>query len=173
MIETSRLQLIPCNLAHLETFLRSREEFARLVGVAVPESFPVFTESFRYWYERLRDDPSLTGWLSYLFVERTARVIVGDGGFKGLPDATGNVEIGYAIVPEYRRRGYATEAARGLTTWAFATPTVAAVSADTLADGEASKRVLTALGMRQIGTAHDPEEGPLIHWSIRRQDFAP
>jgi RimJ/RimL family protein N-acetyltransferase len=173
MIETPRLQLIPCGLAHLETFLRSREEFARLVGVAVPASFPVFDDGFRYWHERLRDDPSLAGWLSYLFVERSERVIVGDGGFKGPPDAASNVEIGYAIVPEYRRRGYATEAARGLTAWAFANPTVAAVSADTLADGEASMRVLTTLGMRQIGTTHDPEEGPLIHWSIRRQDFIP
>jgi ribosomal-protein-alanine N-acetyltransferase len=173
MFETSRLTLIPCELAHLEAFSQGRDSLARLVGAEVRESFPVFPESINYWETRLREDTSLSGWLNWFFMERDGRVLVGDGGFKGPPDAAGIVEIGYAIIPEFRRKGYATEAARGLTTWAFGHPEVTAVAAETLTDGFDSIDVLTRVGMRQVGTSHDPDEGEVLRWMVRREEFRP
>src|SRR5262245_38931288 len=149
MIDTPRLTLIPCELAHLEAFAQGRDSLARLVGAEVRASFPVFPEGFNYWEARLREDASLFGWITWLIMERDGRVLVGDGGFKGPRDAAGIVEIGYAIIPEFRRRGYATEAARGLTAWAFGHPQVTAVAAETLVDGFESMGVLTRVGMRQ------------------------
>ena len=173
MIETPRLTLIPCDLTHLEAVAQGRDSLARLVDAAVPESFPVFPEGITYWEARLREDASLFGWLNWFIMERSGRVLVGDGGFKGPPDAGGVVEIGYAIIPEFRRRGYATEAARGLTAWAFGHPQVTAVAAETLLDGFDSMGVLTNVGMRQVGTAHDPEEGAVLRWLVRREEFRP
>ncbi len=115
MIITNRLQLTPCNLDYLDAFLRDRDELARMLGVSIPNTFPVFPGSFAYWYEQLSKDASLLVWSSWLFVHRTERVLIGDGGFKGPPTDQGTIEIGYAIVPEYRIQGLATEAARGLT----------------------------------------------------------
>jgi [ribosomal protein S5]-alanine N-acetyltransferase len=173
MFETARLTLIPCELAHLEAFAQGRDSLARLVGAGVRESFPVFPEGFSYAEARLREDQSLRGWINWLFMERNGRVLVGEGGFKGPPDATGVVEIGYAIIPEFRRMGYATEAARGLTTWAFGHPQVTAVAAETLTDGFDSMGVLTKVGMRQVGTARDPDEGEVLRWMVRRVEFRP
>ncbi len=115
MMHTHRLHLIPCTHAHLEAFLRNRAALARMLQVSIPDSFPVFPGSFEYWHQRLSIDSSLLGWSSWLFVHQTERVLLGDGGFKGPPTDQGTIEIGYAIVPEYRRQGLATEAARGLT----------------------------------------------------------
>jgi RimJ/RimL family protein N-acetyltransferase len=173
MIETPRLLLIPCGLAHMEAFAQGRPALARLVDARVPESFPVFPESINYWEERLREDASLFGWINWFFLERAGRVLVGDGGFKGPPDTMGIVELGYAVIPEFRRLGYASEAARGLATWAFGHPQVMAVAAETLADGVESMGVLRKVGMRQVGTAHDPDEGEVLRWLVRRDEFRP
>ena len=54
--------------------------------------------------------------------QTAARELVGNGGFKGPPSASGVVEIGYSILPAFQRRGFATEAARCLMAAAFALP---------------------------------------------------
>jgi ribosomal-protein-alanine N-acetyltransferase len=76
------------------------------------------------------------------------------------------MEIGYAIVPEYRGRGIATEAAGGLVGWAFSHPEVTAVKAETLPDGHASIRVLEKLGMKFAGATEK-----VLRWRLDRQDF--
>ena len=166
MIETENLQLIPCEASHLATVLEDKKGLEPLLGVSVPESWPVFPGAVPRVYEKLRCDPSAVGWWSYLFVHAEDRTLAGDGGFKGRPDGAGEVEIGYALVPEYRGRGLATEAARGLVRWAFSHPEVAAVGAETLHDGHASIRVLEKLGMRFAGGT----EG-VLRWRLERQDF--
>ena len=126
----------------------------------------MYAEAVPRVYEELRSAPPAVGWWSYLFVHTDDRTLAGDGGFKGRPNGAGEVEIGYALVPEYRDRGLATEAARGLVRWAFSHPEVAAVRAETLPDGHASIRVLEKLGMRFAGAT----EG-VLRWRLERQDF--
>ena len=46
----------------------------------------------------------------WLIVERDTKTVVGDIGFHG-PPAGGRLEIGFSVIPERRRRGYAAEAA--------------------------------------------------------------
>jgi RimJ/RimL family protein N-acetyltransferase len=168
MIDTERLTLIPCELAHLDAARRGFPELGRLLNVSVADGFPVFPESFQYWRDVLAADPAASGWCNWLFVHRHDRTLVGDGGFKGPPSGDGSVEIGYALAPGYRERGLATEAARALTAWAFGHPEVTAVRAETLVDGYASMRVLSKVGMRRTGTRDDPEDGTLIQWALHR-----
>src|SRR5258708_6060138 len=46
----------------------------------------------------------------WLIIERNTNTVVGDIGFMGPPSAEGSLEIGYSVIPDRRRRGYATEA---------------------------------------------------------------
>ncbi len=166
MIETTNLRLIPCDLTHLEIILRDKKELEPLLNVTVPDAWPEFPKAMPYIYEKLRADPSAVGWWTYLFVHTEDRVLAGEGGLKGRPDGSNVVEIGYAIVPDYRQRGLATEAARGLAGWAFSHPEVTAVEAETLPDGHASIRVLEKLGMKLVGTTDE-----VLRWRVDRRDF--
>ena len=166
MIKTANLELISCTLEHFEAALRDKQELAPMLEVNVPNSWPEFPDSIQQGYEFLRDHPSALNWWMYLFVHQRDRVLVGAGGFVGRPDAAGIVEIGYSVVPEYRRRGLASEAARGLTDYAFAHAEVFEVRAQTLPDGVASIRILKKLGMREI--ARDEE---VVSWAVRRGDY--
>lgn len=171
IIETANLQLIPCEAAHFEAILGNKKELEEMMGVTVPATWPVFPESMPHGYRYLKANPASLGWMTYLFVNARDRVLIGEGGFKGTPDVKGMVEIGYAIVQEYRQRGLAYEAARGLTDYAFSHSEVNVVQAHTLKDGVASIRVLEKLGMRFSGTAQDPDEGEVLQWRVGREDF--
>ena len=46
------------------------------------------------------------------------RGMLGHIGFHGRPDGRGAAELGYTVLPPFRRRGYALEAAQGLMDWA-------------------------------------------------------
>jgi RimJ/RimL family protein N-acetyltransferase len=101
-------------------------------------------------------------------IHRADRAFIGLGGFKGAPDADGMVEIGYGIAPEYRGKGYATEAAQGMIRHAFTHADVQKVWAHTLAEPNASTHVLRKSGMENIGSFDDPDDGAICRWEILR-----
>jgi ribosomal-protein-alanine N-acetyltransferase len=176
MIETPRLRLIPCELHHFEAILTDQKQLGLMLGVTVMDDsfdFPgVMTiEAMRFMYEYLKSDPDTLGWWTYLFVHVEDRVLIGPGGYKGKADKAGMVEIGYAVVPAYRGRGLATEAAKGLIDRAFAHSHVERVDAHTLAERNASVRVLEKVGMDFVGAVDDPDDGEVWHWSLRREDY--
>jgi len=89
----------------------------------------------------------------WVIVERESSTVVGDIGFFGPPDAAGVLEVGYSIVPDRRRRGYASEAASALVTWALDQPGVEAVVAACDANNAASILTLDRVGFRRTGEA--------------------
>lgn len=74
------------------------------------------------------------------------REVVGVAGFKGPPDGEGQVEIGYAVVPTYHRRGLASEAVEALVAYAADTDEVTRVVAHTLPHLTPSMGVLEKTG---------------------------
>lgn len=93
------------------------------------------------------------------------------GGFKGKPNQEGVVEIGYEIIPNYRNQGLATEVAQGLIDYAFSYPQVQLVIAHTLAEKNASTKVLEKVGMFYQETINDPEDGMIWRWSLERTKY--
>lgn len=167
-LTTERLLLLPCTADHIEAYMEDRSRLADLTGLAIPDSWPVFPEGIPWWLEELRADPSMVGWANWIVALKDEKIAVGDGGFKGKPKEDGSVEIGYAIVPEFRNRGIATEATRALIAWAFSHPEVESVCAHTLAEGVESINVLKKNGMGFVSGTHDPEDGEIFLWRLPR-----
>lgn len=61
------------------------------------------------------------------------------------------VEVGYSIMPDYQRLGFASEATAALIGWAFSHPEVQLVTAETLPTLVDSIRVLEKNGFHLLG----------------------
>jgi ribosomal-protein-alanine N-acetyltransferase len=96
------------------------------------------------------------------------RTLIGSAGYKGAPSPDGTVEVGYGIVRDQRRRGYASETVRGLLAHAFALPAVSRVIAETLPELEGSIGVLRKCGFRLIGDGCEPG---VIRFELTRAEY--
>ena len=79
----------------------------------------------------------------------------GSGGYFGPADPSGTVEIGYSVLPEWQRQGYASEIVSILVSHAFTFDKVTKVIAHTSSENEASTRVLTSCGFVNTGLGED------------------
>ena len=172
MIQTPNLQLLPVERIHVEAILRSKSELAALLQVTVPDGWPHFPDSLSA-LEAHASNPREAGWHGYFFLHPKDRMLVGSGVFKGPPDDSGTVEIGYEIASDYWNRGLATEAAQAMVDYAFSHQKVRAVIAHTLAQRNASNRVLQKVGMKFTAELDDPEEGKIWRWQINRDEHHP
>ena len=121
------------------------------------------------WLARLHASPSIDPWThGFSVVQREGGVAIGSCGFKGPPTADGIVEIAYGIDPDHRGKGYATEAAEALASFAFDNSGAVVVRAHTLPEPNASTRVLTKCGFQFIGEVIDPEDGLVWRWEKKR-----
>ncbi len=82
------------------------------------------------------------------------------------PPADGVITIGYGIAPARRGRRHATEAVRALCDWSRHDARVAVVFAETREANQPSQRVLAANLFTCTGQRVDPEDGPMLCWSL-------
>ena len=69
------------------------------------------------------------------------------------------VEIGYRVLPAYRRRGYGREIAQTMWRYAAAHPQVRVLRASVSPDNTASLSIVQAAGLVQVGEEWDDEDG--------------
>jgi RimJ/RimL family protein N-acetyltransferase len=141
----------------------NRPAFFRALGVPAPEVWPPELHddhTIAYNQQQLAKGDAQAGWWCWYFVlqSEAGAQLVGSGGFKGPPDATGRVELGYSILPMHRRQGYAIEAVRGLCEVARSRGAKAAVI-ETLESLMASVRTARAAGFS--GPERTPDPGVL------------
>jgi [ribosomal protein S5]-alanine N-acetyltransferase len=155
---TPRLDLVAATPELLRAEHADPAALATLLDVRMPSRWPpeyYDLDDVERYLARATESPDGVLWgLRYVIARTVApnavRALVGVAGFGSPPRANGGVEIGYAIVPEARGNGYATEAATALVAYAFADPRVNAVEAETLPDLPDSIRVLEKSGFSRL-----------------------
>lgn len=116
----------------------------------------------RTWLRRaaqLRHDPAIGPWITRLIIDSDSGLVVGRAGFHGRPDANGLVEVGYAVDPNFRRRGYARAALVRLLEEADERRHVVMVRACVAPDNHASRSLLAQYGFLEVGEHWDEEDG--------------
>ncbi|MBA2248821.1 MAG: GNAT family N-acetyltransferase [Chitinophagaceae bacterium] len=167
MIKTQHLRLKLFSISYADEMFKGREYFEKALGVTVPENWTNEKDALEIFYNEMKKDSSNAHWWAYLIIHTKDNKLIGCCGYKGQPK-DGTVEIGYEIHPEYRSRGYAVEAAKGLIENAFTFPEVSKVLAHTLAEKNASGSVLKKNGFTYVKQLTDPEDGELWQWEFER-----
>jgi len=121
------------------------------------------------WQRRSRQvaaDPGSATWVTGVIWDRRELLAVGTAGYHGPPDTVGMVEIGYAVDPSYRRRGYARAALESLLARAIREPRVHAVRVTIGPGNTASYRLAAQYGFVEVGEQWDDEDGLEIIYEI-------
>jgi ribosomal-protein-alanine N-acetyltransferase len=101
-----------------------------------------------------------------MIIKKDTFEIIGDLGFKGFNYEENNIDIGYGIIKEERRKGYAEEATSELIKWALSKEKVKEITARCLIDNTSSIRLLQKLNF--IETKKDNE---MIYWALQNKQF--
>lgn len=116
--------------------------------------------------EELKENPKLKGWGPWFVISKSDSKVIGDIGFKGVPDNEGFVEVGYGIIPEAQKQGYATESVQAIIDWAFKSSQVKKVNAQCNEENIPSIKVLEKLKMKKIR-----QENRMIYWERTKIDL--
>lgn len=151
-LTTERLELTPLPPHAAAVLPEDRGDASRSIGAPLDEEWPD-PNLHDVLGRHAAIPPKTTCFGVWVMIERDSGSVVGDIGFHGPPDDAGAIEVGYSVVPSRRRRGYATEAAHALLTWACGQPSVHAVVARCDPGNQASIRTLERVGFLRAGEA--------------------
>jgi aromatic-L-amino-acid/L-tryptophan decarboxylase len=163
-----RLDLVACDLALVEMIINDKAALGAALNVSVPQDWPVSPEVQPLFRDMLKDNPFTSGWLGYAAILRAEKTLIGDAGFLGPPDDSGNVEIGYSVIAGRRGMGFASEMVALLIHWAFADDRVRRVVAHTDPDNQSSMKVLEKNGFQRVGSSAFLDQGDKIFWILER-----
>ncbi|MCG2613490.1 GNAT family N-acetyltransferase [Terrimonas sp. NA20] len=161
-VETERLRLLPLTLAQLSLIETDFVALEQCLGLT-PASFelnapPAFMEEF---FEAIRSHtvPSVAAnpddyrWFTqWMLIHKTENCLAGGMGMSGLPDAAGEVSIGYFINRTFENKGLASEALAAILQFIFVHPSVSTAVAYTASIDNASVTVLQKNGFNSGGT---------------------
>ena len=163
-VETGRLRIFPLSPLHLQVYLQAQDKFENMMGLA--RIGRTVTPAVRDMVEK-RTLPRIQAAAAHervfhtfwLVVEKATNTIVAELGFKGIPDAIGQVEIGYGTMPLQQRRGIMTEAVGAMVDWALKRNDIKSILAETDKNNNASIRILQKNNFSQIST-----KGNMLWW---------
>ncbi|MBI9044307.1 MAG: GNAT family N-acetyltransferase [Anaerolineaceae bacterium] len=171
-IQTERLTLLPLSFEQLKYCLSNLKLLENDLGIHLAEG--IIDEPVRCAIEiKIKKMKETTAdqhlWYTYwLIVEKTGDIGIGSLGFKGEPNPLGSVEIGYGITPEYRKKGYMTEAVMAILDWAFMHKNCREVRADhVLKTNTASQKVLEKTRFKIIKETEEEQ-----FWILRKSDYS-
>lgn len=172
MLETDQLTLSQSSPETLLAIIEGEDAFFQKIGRRAAKdlrSFFVSEDVSDSFMNLLQSHSGPDPWMwGFLVSHKKDQLVIGTAGFKGPPDEAGQVEVAYAIVPDYENCGHATSCLGLLVQFAFASDEVATVCAHTLPNANASTRVLDKNGFRMTGPVQDIADGPVWRWELNR-----
>lgn len=166
-IQTKNLILAPHLPRHLRALLRGPQEFENIAGLRVADGIrDQLLNASSDFMAKVENGREADPWrFGFGVVHKIDNLLIGMAGFPGPPDPDGVAEIAYGIAPAYQGKGHATEVANGLTDFASQNESVRLLRAHTLAQINASTRVLEKCGFKKVGELIDPEDHvPIWRW---------
>jgi ribosomal-protein-alanine N-acetyltransferase len=160
-IGTRHLELLPLPAEAAAALPDDPSTASRQIGALIPEAWPQVDLLDVLPMQAAAANLEAERFGVWVLIERETNTVVGDIGFFGPPQGR-SVEIGFSVIPDRRRRGYASEAARALVEWALRQPGITEVTARSDAENEASARVLTRAAFDRLGLT-----GGTVRWRRR------
>ena len=145
MIETENLKI----------YAASQDEMEKFIDLQTND---VLKAAYTEMLNGCIENPEQWEWYAIWMIELKDGTHIGELCFKGL-NSNGVVEIGYGIMEKYQGKGYATEAVKAISNWAFQEPKVSSIEAEIDEKNIASKKVLEKCGF--IFTGKKGNEGLL------------
>ena len=97
----------------------------------------------------------------WTIIDKQKKLMIGDMGFKGVPNTTGEVEIGYGTYTDFQRKGFMTEALKAISHWALGQAEVQTILAETGKENISSHKTLSSNGFRAYKHVED-----MIWWRL-------
>ncbi len=144
MIETKNLKIYAASQNEMENFIESQTN-------------DVLKAAYTQMLNGCLENPEQWKWYAIWMIELKDGTHVGELCFKGL-NSNGMAEIGYGILEKYQGKGYATEAVKAISNWAFQEPKVSVIEAEIDNKNIASRKVLEKCGF--VYTGETGKEGP-------------
>lgn len=152
ILETKRLKLIPLKLDQLEESLIDKEKMEKESGLTSDERSldDLMQRVYKIKIDKIKVNPE--DYLYYTYwqiVAKNSNQIMGTIGYKGIPNSSGEIEVGYGLHPNHRGLGYMTEALKKMVKWAFddVKQEVQAVIGRTTKENSASQKVIERVNM--------------------------
>jgi len=121
----------------------------------------------RYILEKMVTQFDRLGYGNYIIVRKSDEMKIGTVGLFDR-DGVQGIDIGFAMLPQFERHGYASEAAQRIMQAAKEDFDLKEISAITAIENTASQKLLEKLGLQQAGTIvlhGDDEELILYKWT--------
>jgi RimJ/RimL family protein N-acetyltransferase len=120
---------------------------------------PDWSSVWRRRARQLAGSPGDAAWVTQVIWDVDRGLAVGRAGYHGPPDENGMVEVGYAVDPAWRRRGYARAALVALLERASREPAVRTVRLTIGPDNTASRSLAEQYDFVAVGEQQDDEDG--------------
>ncbi|GAA3085783.1 GNAT family N-acetyltransferase [Streptosporangium carneum] len=171
-VTTQRLLLrpfAPSDAGRVRSVIEARASF-------LPPGAPDRSSGVSRWLAQGVHELRRSGQGTHLAMEADGLVVGAISLFRTLWDA-GTTEIGYGVHPLHRGRGYAPEAVRGLTRWAFDSTALHRIELRANLDNVASLRVAEKAGFVREGVlrlAAMEKDGPrdVVVFGLLRSDLS-
>jgi RimJ/RimL family protein N-acetyltransferase len=109
-----------------------------------------------YILKRMRSQLERLGYSNYTLIRKTDNVKIGTCGLYDREGLDG-IDIGFAFLPEYEKKGFGFEAANKIKNVAFNEFGIKVISAITKKNNKPSQKLLKKLGLVLVGTTKIPD----------------